>query len=1096
MGKRKQAAEPFGRGKKSEKIARETRSRKIEIESQTYTGSVDMTASGSMYITVDELDSDVFVDFRNGGHALDGDRVEVVVTHRKRNGNLEGEVVKVLERNPRNYVGVLDLADHSVFLKPDTRKMPVDIYIKRQEDGLSNGHELKNGQKAVVKIVDWPDGAKCPIGLVVDVLGEAGDNNTEMHAIMAEFDLPYQFEPQVSMAADAISENISEAEIARRRDFRSVTTFTIDPEDAKDFDDALSIRRLSECKNVRDIPLNISDKENLGSKNISQNSNEKTLFSAQKTNQKSRDEGYGTKTKTGAVENPDLWEIGVHIADVTHYVTPNSIVNTEAENRATSVYLVDRTVPMLPEKLSNDLCSLRLNEDKLCFSAVFEIDDNLKIHSEWFGRTIIRSDRRFSYEEAQAVIEGHKNGKYAADNGSADGCDCESAADNGSEDGCDCESAADNGHTSGYNRENGRNDIVEGATATVITIATGALTNGKKRGKTGDVNRGEIGGGNNDGANGETDDVAKHATASGVEDALFSGAESAPASETKGVAAAKSFETKAAIAAKSFETKAAIATKKIASNSTAAAKKSETDGAPSAKDFEAEILKLNELAQAMRRVRFANGAITFDREEFKFRLAPDGKPLGVYHKVQKESNQLIEEFMLLANRRVAEFIGRGGAISQRATANSGGVNYPASSAIPSAVSAFADSNSTSADAIPRGANSPAATTRREGIEGREGSEATATLASNDDNKSASCGAISQRANTIASDAIPQRANTPAATASGNAPESLAPTTTRDNNESPRHPHTGRPNETIKTTKNNKTNRTFVYRVHDKPDEDKLLKFSDFVIRFGYYFRPDRIKDVSRQMNELMSRIKGRSEENVISTLAIRTMAKAYYSTDNIGHYGLAFPYYTHFTSPIRRYPDMMVHRLLAHYLDGGKSADKPNFERLCEHSSGMEVRAADAERASVKYKMAEYMLDKLGQEFDGHISGITDWGIYVELNESLIEGMVSMRDVADDFYRFDENIYAAVGQANGRKFTLGDQVRIRVKGADLARRIIDFSLVATIDFETGRVDPLPEVGLRDGGFGRRGDERVFRSKNDRGGKKSRKEKDRRKSLKY
>jgi ribonuclease R len=358
-------------------------------------------------------------------------------------------------------------------------------------------------------------------------------------------------------------------------------------------------------------------------------------------------------------------------------------------------------------------------------------------------------------------------------------------------------------------------------------------------------------------------------------------------------------------------------------------------------DFAPEVLKLNELARAMRKRRFARGAITFDREEFKFRLDPTGKPTGVYHKVMKESNQLIEEFMLLANKRVAEFVGR--------------------------------------------------------------------------NRQAG----------------------------------------------------------------KKSNRTFVYRVHDKPDEEKLLKFSDFVIRFGYYFRPDRIKDVSKQMNALMAKIKGKSEENVISTLAIRTMAKAYYSTDNIGHYGLAFPYYTHFTSPIRRYPDMMVHRLLAHYLEGGKSAEKQKYEKLCEHSSEMEVRAAEAERASVKYKMAEFMLDRVGQEFRGHISGITDWGIYVELDESLIEGMVSMRDVADDFYRFDENIYAAVGKASGRKFTLGDLVRIRVKGADLARRQIDFSLIATIDFETGKEHPLPEMKLRSGGgFGRRGDENVLgRTKN-------------------
>ncbi len=669
-----------------------------------------MIASGDMYIKINELDDDIFVDQRDAMHALDGDRVEVRVTRRKRNGNLQGAVIQIIERSKRNYVGVLDITDHAAFLRPDSRRINVDIYIRRHEGDA----ELVNGQKAVVKIVDWQEGSRSPVGKIVEVLGQAGDNNVEMNAIMAEYDLPWVFEPKVEQAADAIPSEIMKEEIARRRDFRAVTTFTIDPEDAKDFDDALSIRRIS-----------------------------------------------------GGEGGDGLWEIGVHIADVTHYVTPGSIVDEEAENRATSVYLVDRTVPMLPEKLSNDLCSLRPNEDKLCFSAIFEMTEDLEITREWFGRTVIRSDRRFTYEEAQAIIEGGEG------------------------------------------------------------------------------------------------------------------------------------------------------------------------------DFKQEILKFNELAQKMRKRRFAHGAITFDREEFKFKLDQNGKPLGVYHKVQKESNQLIEEFMLLANKRVAEFGGK-------------------------------------------------------------------------------------------------------------------------------NPQTGK-----------KAGRTFVYRIHDKPDEEKLLKFSDFVIRFGYYFRPDRLKDVSKQMNTLMAKIKGKSEENVISTLAIRTMAKAVYSTDNIGHYGLAFPYYTHFTSPIRRYPDMMVHRLLAHYMAGGKSTDKPSTERLCEHCSDMEVRAADAERASVKYKMAEYMLDKVGQEFNGHISGITDWGIYVELEDSLIEGMVSMRDVADDFYRFDENIYAAVGQASGRKFTLGDLVRIRVKGADLARRIIDFSLVGTIDFETGKLNTLPVAAPieKSGSFGRRGDERVIGKKN-------------------
>ena len=465
---------------------------------------------------------------------------------------------------------------------------------------------------------------------------------------------------------------------------RGVATFTIDPADAKDFDDALSIRRL---------------------------------------------------------ENGN-YEVGVHIADVTHYVHPGDLIDTEGQNRATSVYLVDRTIPMLPERLSNGLCSLRPHEEKLCFSAVFELDEQAQVLGEWFGRTVIYSDRRFTYQEAQEVIE------------------------------------------------TGRGDFAD------------------------------------------------------------------------------------------------------------------------------EILKLNGLAQTLRKERFRNGSISFEREEAKFDLDENGKPLRVYFKEMKESNQLIEEFMLLANRRVAEFVGR----------------------------------------------------KRKGAQNAE--------------------------------------------------------------------------------------RTFVYRVHDKPNSDKMAQFRSFVLRFGYQMKAEGNKAVAKEINRLMKKIHGKKEENIISTLAIRSMAKATYTTDNIGHYGLAFDYYTHFTSPIRRYPDMMVHRLLAHYLAGGKSEDKEYYERLCEHCSAMEVRAADAERASIKYKMVEFMLDKLNEEFDGHISGITEWGIYVELEDTKIEGMVALRDMTDDFYLFDEENYSVKGREHGRTFTLGDEVRIRVVRADLQRKQLDFDLVASYDFDTKEATPV------------------------------------------
>ena len=650
-------------------------------QQKTMEGTVDMLSSGSAYIKVDGEQNDIFVNARNAGHALNGDRVKFIINRVSKGGTPEGEIVEIVERSQKAYVGAIEIEEGKSygFVKVDSRKVPMDIFVH-----LDEGQHIRNNEKVLVRIIDWAEGSKSPVGEIVDVFGMTGDNNAEMHAILAEYDLPYKFEQDVEDEANNIPGEITSRDYAERRDMRRIPTFTIDPADAKDFDDALSIRKLS----------------------------------------------------SGS------WEVGVHIADVTHYVKPGSVVDTEAEDRATSVYLVDRTVPMLPERLSNELCSLRPNEEKLTFSAVFELDDEANVLQQWIGRTVIVSDRRFTYEEAQNVIE----------------------------------------------------------------------------------------------------------TGEG--------------------------------------------------------------------DYKEEILTLNRLAQTMRARRFKNGAITFEREEAKFNLDENGKPLVVYFKVMKESNQLIEEFMLLANRKVAEFIGK-----------------------------------------------------------KRGEGANAQ-------------------------------------------------------------------------------RTFVYRVHDEPNSEKLSSFKSFILRFGYDFKAEGGKQIAKEMNRLMVKIKGKSEENVVSTLAIRTMAKAYYSTDNIGHYGLAFKYYTHFTSPIRRYPDMMVHRLLSHYLAGGKSPDKAEYERKCEHSSDMEVRAAEAERASVKYKMVEFMLDRIGQEFDGHISGVTEWGIYVELDETHIEGMVSLRDMTDDFYNFNQDEYAIIGHKTGRRYTLGDAVRIKVLRADLARKQLDFQVTATIDFKTGEAIPV------------------------------------------